>query len=247
MWAGLVGSWRCRDRERELRWPRCRNPVLRCRAFVRWCITSSHVAALQASSAIALKCSPASCLCAHQDAKSLCSRIRRCRRLAYTCLDTHCQQVLRAKHLVTSATTKTPIAQIQKHHIRATKQKHHSGARTENNTTAERKDKRTTAKRKHKGTTAWETLVGSSTKAAFAAVTLESRHTPLHEHGVSPDEEKRLECARCCRARATRCCRARGARCYRARQCGDGACRCCRARAARCYRARPARVLCRLS
>ena len=57
----LVGSWRCRDRERELRWPRCRNPALRCRAFVRWCITSSHVAALQASSAIALKCSPASC------------------------------------------------------------------------------------------------------------------------------------------------------------------------------------------
>ena len=142
-------------------------------------------------------------------ANSSCARIPRCRRLAYTCLDTHCQQVLRAKHLVTSATTKTPIAQIQKHHIRATRQKHHSGARTENNTTAERKDKRTTAKRKDKGTTAWETLVGSSTKAACAAVTLESRHTPLHEHGAWPDEEKRFECARCYRARAARCCRAR--------------------------------------
>ena len=139
------------------------------------------------------------------------------------------------------------ITKIQKHHIRATRQKHHSGARTENNTTAERKDKRTTAKRKDKGTTAWETLVGSSTKAACAAVTLGSRHTPLHEHGDSPDEEKRLECARCYRARAARCCRAWGARCCRARQCGDGACRCCRARAARCYRARPAHVVSRLS
>ena len=125
--------------------------------------------------------------------------------------------------------------------------KHHSRAITENSTTSNRKDKRTTAERKYNSTTAWDTLVGSSTKAACAAVTLESRHTPLHEHGVSPDEEKRLECARCCRARAARCCRARGARCYRARQCGDGACRCCRARAARCYRARPAHVVSRLS
>ena len=142
-------------------------------------------------------------------AKSSSARIPRCRRLAYTCLDTHCQQVLRAKHLLTSAPTKTPIAQIQKHHIRATKQKYYSGARTENNTTAERKDKRTTAKRKDKGTTAWETLVGSSVKAACAALTRGTCHTPLHEHGASPDEEKRLECARCCRARAARCCRAR--------------------------------------
>ena len=129
-------------------------------------------------------------------ANSSCARIPRCRRLAYTCLDTHCQQVLRAKHLLTSAPT-------------SERQKHHSRAITENNTTANRKDKRTTAKRKDKGTTAWETLVGSSTKAACAAVTLGSRHTPLHEHGASPDEEKRLECARCCRARAARCCRAR--------------------------------------
>ena len=190
--------------------------------------------------------------------------------------------MLRAKHLLTSAPTKTPIAHIpgllvvsppaksscsrfaaldmrkerqkhysittiQKHHIRATRQKHHSRAITENSTTSNRKDKRTTAERKYKSTTAWETLVGSSTKAACAAVTLGSRHTPLHEHGDSPDEEKRLECARCYRARAARCCRAWGARCCRARQCGDGACRCCRARAARCYRARPAHVVSRLS
>ena len=67
------------------------------------------------------------------------------------------------------------ITKIQKHHIRATRQKHHSGARTENNTTAERKDKRTTAKRKDKGTTAWETLVGSSAKAACAAWRLARR------------------------------------------------------------------------
>ena len=189
-------------------------------------------------------------------ANSSCARIPRCRRLAYTCLDTHCQQVLRAKHLLTSAPTKTPIAHIiveRKHKIttaqRADKtlQKHDSRAITENNTTANRKDKRTTAKRTDKSSTAWETLVGSSTKAACAAVTLGSRHTPLHEHGDSPDEEKRLECARCYRARAARCCRAWGARCCRARQCGDGACRCCRARAARCYRARPAHVVSRLS
>ena len=45
-------------------------------------------------------------------------------------------------------------------------------------------DKRTTAERKYKSTTAWETLVGSSTKAACAAVPLGSRHTPLHEHGA---------------------------------------------------------------
>ena len=45
-------------------------------------------------------------------ANSSCARIPRCRRLAYTCLDTHCQQVLRAKHLLTSAPTKTPIAHI---------------------------------------------------------------------------------------------------------------------------------------
>ena len=110
------------------------------------------------------------------------------------------------------------ITKIQKHHIRATRQKHPSRSRTENTTTSqrkykrttsERKDKRTTAKRKDKGTTAWETLVGSSAKAACAALTRGTRHTPLHEHGASPDEEKRLECARCCRARAARCCRAR--------------------------------------
>ena len=116
--------------------------------------------------------------------------------------------------------------------------KHHSRAITENSTTSNRKDKRTTAERKYNSTTAWETLVGSSTKAACAAVTLESRHTPLHGHGVSLESR---------RARAARCCRARGARCHRARRCGDGACRCCRARAARCYRARPAHVLSRLS
>ena len=53
-------------------------------------------------------------------ANSSCARIPRCRRLAYTCLDTHCQQVLRAKHLLTSAPTKTPIAHIiveRKHKI----------------------------------------------------------------------------------------------------------------------------------
>ena len=101
------------------------------------------------------------------------------------------------------------ITKIQKHHIRATRQKHHNRARTENATTTKRKDKRTTAERKYKITAAWETLVGSSAKAACAALTRGTRHTPLHEHGASPDEEKRLECARCCRARAARCCRAR--------------------------------------
>ena len=137
---------------------------------------------------------------AHQDTNSSYSRIARrqptCQELMFQVC---CSRHAKGKRQDYSITT------IQKHHIRATRQKHHSKAITENNTTSNRKDKRTTAERKYKSTTAWETLVGSSTKAACAAVTLGSRHTPLHEHGVSPDEEKRLECARCYRARAARC------------------------------------------
>ena len=137
---------------------------------------------------------------AHQDTNSSYSRIARrqptCQELMFQVC---CSRHAKGKRQDYSITT------IQKHHIRATRQKHHSKSITENNTTSNRKDKRTTAERKYKSTTAWETLVGSSTKAACAAVTLGSRHTPLHEHGVSPDEEKRLECARCYRARAARC------------------------------------------
>ena len=149
---------------------------------------------------------------AHQYTKSSCSRIPGCRRLAYTCLDTHCQQVLRAKHLFTSAPTKTPIAHIivpRKHKITtAQRAPQQSDNRKQHHIKSKRQTHRSTA------------FVGSSTKAACAAVKLRSSNTPLREHG---------------------------ARCYTACQCGDGACRCCKARAARCYIARPAHVMSRLS
>ena len=56
--------------------------------------------------------------------------------LAQTCLTTHCQQVIRAKHLLTSALTKTPIAHIPKLNISPTANSSYSKIARRQNTYA---------------------------------------------------------------------------------------------------------------